>query len=58
MTETKMHAFLNDAKALAKWKANFDLHVLLIMKQNDLPKAKAIVQAYHEGIDGLTKRLG
>lgn len=47
-----------DKKALAKWKSNNDLHVLLIMRQNGLSKAQAVVQAYHEGVDGLSKRLG
>lgn len=47
-----------DKKALAAWKANADLHVLLIMRQNGVAKSVAATQAYHEGVDGLTKRLG
>lgn len=48
---------LTDKKALANWRTNFDLHVLMIMKQHSLTKAQAVVQAYHEGVVGLNKRL-
>lgn len=51
-------AVLTDKQAVAKWRTNHDLHVLMIMKRHDLTKAQAIVQAYHEGVDGLNKRLG
>ncbi len=51
-------ATLLDKKALPKWKGNFDLHVLLVMRQNECSKAVAAVQAYHEGVEGLNKRLG
>lgn len=47
-----------DPKAATKWKSKFDLHVGLIMHSHGLPKSKAVVQAYHEGVEGLTKRLG
>lgn len=47
-----------DKSAKAAWKTNHDLHVLLIMKKHGLSKADAVVQAYHEGIEGLNKRLG
>lgn len=51
-------AILTDKKALSAWKANLDLHVLLIMRVHKLSKAQALVQAYHEGVEGLSKRLG
>jgi hypothetical protein len=50
-------AVLTDKKALLNWRTNHDLHVLMIMKQHGLTKAQALVQAYHEGSDGLSKRL-
>lgn len=46
-----------DKKALAAWKSNFDLHVLLIIRQNGLSKSQAVIQAYHEGVEGLSTRL-
>lgn len=46
-----------DKKAIVEWRNNHDLHVLLIMKQNAVTKPIAVVQAYHEGIEGLQKRL-
>lgn len=48
---------VNDKKTAAKWRANFDLHVLLLMKQYGLTKSQAVVQAYHEGVEHLSKRL-
>lgn len=52
------HAIL-DKKAFGAWRTNFDLHVLMLMKKHPvLSKAQAQVQAYHEGVDGLNKRLG
>lgn len=51
----RMHA---DKKSLSSWKANNDLHVLLIVRQDVVSKATAVVQAYFEGVDGLNKRLG
>nr|QJB21597.1 MAG: hypothetical protein [Microvirus sp.] len=50
-------AVLTDKKALAKWRTNHDLHVLMIMNKHGLTKAQAVVQAYHEGVEGLNKRL-
>jgi hypothetical protein len=50
-------AILTDKKALLGWKTNHDLHVLLIMKRHGLSKGQAMVQAYHEGAEGLQKRL-
>ena len=47
-----------DKAAGKQWRTNFDLHVLLIAKKHGLSKADATVQAYHEGVDGLNKRLG
>lgn len=41
-----------------KQKSDFDLHLLLIMKQEGLSKAKAHFRAWCEGPDGLNKRLG
>lgn len=49
---------ITDRKALKKWQTNHDLHVLMIMNKHDIGKAEAIVQAYHEGNWGLSKRLG
>lgn len=49
---------LTDKKAVANWRTKHDLHVLMIMEKNGLTKAQAVVQAYHEGVDGLNKRLG
>lgn len=49
---------ITDKKALQNWRTNHDLHVLLIMKQHGLTKPLALVQAYAEGVDGLTKRMG
>lgn len=46
-----------DKKSFAAWKANNDLHVLLVIKQDGLSKSQAVVQAYFEGVDGLNKRL-
>lgn len=48
---------MTDKKALLKWRTNHDLHVLLIMNKHGVPKAQATVQAYHEGAEGLTRRL-
>ncbi|GHA11875.1 hypothetical protein GCM10007989_02780 [Devosia pacifica] len=48
---------ITDKKALLNWRTNHDLHVLLIMKQHKLTKSQALVQAYHEGAEGLNKRL-
>lgn len=50
-------AVITDKKALASWKNNHELHLLLIQRQNGLTKAQALVQAYHEGVEGLSKRL-
>lgn len=47
-----------DKKALGAHKQKHDLHVLLIIEQDKLPKSAAIVQAYHEGVEGVAKRLG
>lgn len=47
-----------DKKALAAVKSKFDLHVLLVMEQEKCSKSHAITQAYHEGIEGVAKRLG
>lgn len=58
MAEPTKYPVLTDKKAVQNWKANHDLHVLLIIKQNGLTKSQAVVQAYHEGLDGLNKRLG
>lgn len=46
-----------DKKAIPEWRTNHDLHVLLIMRKDKMSKPNAIVQAYHEGIDGLKKRM-
>lgn len=46
-----------EKKALAKHKQSHDLHVLLLIKQESVTKSAAQVQAYHEGIEGLQRRL-
>ena len=54
-TEAKPSAVL-DKKALQTWRRKHDLHVLLIMERDGLSKPNALVQAYHEGIEGLQGR--
>lgn len=51
-------AIMTDKKAVSNWKTKHDLHVLLIMQTHGLTKAQAIVQAYAEGVEGVSKRLG
>lgn len=46
-----------DKKAIAKAKADHDLHVLLIIRQDEISKSKAITIAYAEGAAGLKERL-
>lgn len=58
MADEKVFTVLTDKKALQNWRNKHDLHVLLVMQQNGLSKAQALVQVYHEGADGLNKRLG
>lgn len=53
----KAELMVQDKKAGASWRQNFDLHVLLIQKQAGLAKPYALVQAYFEGVEGLNKRL-
>lgn len=49
----------DEKKALAKAATDFNLHVLLVMRQDGLSKAQAQARAYDEGVDGLNaKRLG
>lgn len=55
--EVKNATVITDKKALLKWRTNHDLHVLLIMNRHGLSKGQATVQAYHEGAEGLSKRL-
>ncbi|MER9486829.1 hypothetical protein NKI50_12670 [Mesorhizobium sp. M0563] len=38
-------------------KSNFDLHVLLIIRQDECNKARATLTAYREGVQGITRRL-
>lgn len=45
-------------KAEAEAKTNHDLHVLLVMKQDNVSKSKALLTAYREDKAGLNKRLG
>lgn len=47
-----------DAKQEKAEKADFDLHCLLIMKQEGVTKSKALIRAWSEGRDGLSQRLG
>ena len=44
-------------KLAGEIKQDFDLHVLLIVKQEKLVKSKALVLAYSEGKSGLSARL-
>lgn len=46
-----------EKKAAAERRNNYDLHVLLIMKQLGVPKSKALYEAYREGAVGLQQRL-
>lgn len=45
------------AKVEAKAKLDFELHVALIMRNDNVPKAKALFRAWIEGREGLEKRL-
>lgn len=47
-----------DKKALATWKRNHELHVLLLMQRHNITKSAALVQAYAAGNEGLTELLG
>lgn len=47
---------LLDKAALKTWRGKSDLHILLIMQQEDVNKIVATAQAYHEGVEGLAKR--
>ncbi|OCC05611.1 hypothetical protein BA190_07550 [Labrys sp. WJW] len=44
-------------KALSSNQRDHDLHVMLIMRDEDVSKTKALAQAYWEGSAGLTERL-
>lgn len=44
-------------KAEAKAKADYDFHVLLIMRQDTVNKSKAQLTAYKEGSSGINVRL-
>lgn len=46
-----------EKKTLAKAASEFNLHVLLIVRQDGLSKAQSQVRAYLEGAVGLEKRL-
>lgn len=46
-----------DKKALAKRRNDFNLHVMLIMRQDDVSKSAAVFAAYCEGDAGLRDRL-
>lgn len=43
---------------VSSMKQNFELHVLLIMRQDSLPRSKAMVVAYEEGPSKLEGRMG
>lgn len=47
-----------DKKAVAKMRRDFDLHVSLIMRQDDVTKSTALWRAWCEGEKGLAERLG
>lgn len=53
-----MHTIITDKKAKAAWRRSLDLHTLLIMEAHGLSKPDAVVQAYHETVDGLKARRG
>lgn len=57
MADEVKHRVMDDKKSMQNWRTNYDLHVLMIMKQHGLTKAQACVQAYAEGVEGLNKRL-
>lgn len=46
-----------EKKALVKAASDFNLHVLLIVRQDGLSKTQSQVRAYLEGAAGLDKRL-
>lgn len=46
-----------DKKLEGKLKADFDLHVLLLMKRHHLAKSKAVIRAWWEGPAGLEELL-
>ena len=58
MDEVTTTATTLDKTAAKKWRTKHDLHVALLMEKHGLSKADAVVQAYHEGVEGLNKRLG
>ena len=47
-----------EKKAFAKAKSDHDLHVLLLMKNEDISKSNAIVKAYAQGRAALAGLLG
>lgn len=48
---------VTDRVALAKLRQSFNLHVFAIMRQHGLTKSQAMVQAYHEGVEGIARRI-
>lgn len=56
MSEATARKFSKEAQAKAK--DDFALHVMLVMKQNGVPKSKAQVVAWMEGEEGFNIRLG
>ena len=54
----KTNDLLKDAKAMKAAKSDFDLHVMLIAKQESITPAKARFVAWLEGNAGLQSRLG
>lgn len=47
-----------DKKALSEKQRDFQLHIALVMKQDSIPKAKAVFACWLEGETGLARRLG
>jgi len=69
MGECPAHLMVDDAEVRAVWRARLAVHLRAIQKQRglnavlmpdlervDTPFTAALVQAYHEGIEGLRKR--
>lgn len=50
-------AIITDRKAVRNWQTNFALHVGALMRKHGLSKSAAQVQAYAQGVEGLSRLL-
>lgn len=53
----KVMPAVDPKKEFARVKRDFELHVNLIMRTEDVTKSHALIIAYKEGQTGLSKRL-